>query len=216
MRRATFTRSGSPRPGIRQSRPSTTSFRPLPGEVRCEVRGGVQRSRQGPGRPPGILRLPGRALGPPADDQPDREHLRDDPPAASPHEGQRLEEGESHDDVQARSVRQPTLAKTQRSSPTCSCSRRKNLHRRSPAERRLIQDRSTQLLTIAQHPGGERSVRRMTNSIRPFVAASQQSHGEAQLTSALPCLKWVEQVPRNGSDGTSDRESRPNDRSDRG
>jgi hypothetical protein len=28
----------------------------------------------------------------------------------------------------------------------------------------------------------------MTNSIRPFVAASQQSHGEAQLTSALPCL----------------------------
>ena len=37
-------------------------------------------------------------------------------------------------------------------SPTCSCSQRKNLHRRSHAERRLIQTLRTQLLTIA--PGG--------------------------------------------------------------
>lgn len=58
----------------------------------------------------------------------------------SPNEGQRLEEGQPHHDVQACSVSQPTLAATQRASPDRSCSRRKNLHRRSPAERHLIQD----------------------------------------------------------------------------
>jgi len=39
------------------------------------------------------LRRPGGALGPRAYEQPHREHLLDDPLAASPHEGQRLEKG---------------------------------------------------------------------------------------------------------------------------
>jgi hypothetical protein len=62
-----------------------------------------------------------------------------DPPAASTHEGDRLEEGQPHYNVQARSVSQPTLATTQRPSPDRSCSPRKGVRRRSPAERRLIQ-----------------------------------------------------------------------------
>ncbi len=93
------------------------------------------------------------ALGPPAHHEPNREHLRDDPTHVSTHEGKRLEEGQPDDDVQARSVSQQALATTQRPSPDRSCSRRKNLHRRSTAERRLIQNPGTQLLTITTTQG---------------------------------------------------------------
>jgi len=68
-------------------------LRPLPGEVRCEVRGGVQLPLQESRRASGLLRLPGGTLGSRADHQPHRKHLLHDPPAASTHEGQRLEEG---------------------------------------------------------------------------------------------------------------------------
>jgi hypothetical protein len=39
--------------------------------------------------------------------------------------------------------------------------------------------------------GGERPVRRMTNSIRPIVAASPLGRGEAQQTSSVTCSSGV-------------------------
>ncbi len=57
----------------------------------------------------------------------------------------------------AQSASQPPLATTQRPSPDHSCSRRENLHRRSPAERRLIQIPRTQLLTITPRESARRT-----------------------------------------------------------
>ncbi len=142
--RAIFTRSGSPKPGRWRPRPSTTSWRSTGRSTRGHA--AVSR-RTATSSSPSTTSRPstGATRGRPTH----RKHILDDPPAASAHEGQRIEEGQPDHDVQARSVGQPTLAETQRASPDRSCSRRKNLHRRSPAKRRLIQDLRTQLSTIA-------------------------------------------------------------------
>ena len=64
--------------------------------------------------PPGLIRLPGRALGATCGRPTHREYLRDDRPQAWPHERQWLAEGQPHHDIQASPVNQPTLATTQR------------------------------------------------------------------------------------------------------
>ena len=60
------------------------------GDALGQGSGGVQLPSEGLRHAPGLLRLPGRALGPPPDDQPHREHLRNDLIHVSAHEGQRL------------------------------------------------------------------------------------------------------------------------------
>ena len=79
----------------------------------CEC---LSKDRDGAAR---LLRLPGRALEAPADDQPDREHVRHGPPAASPDQGQRQPHRLPHDGLQAHAVRSQEMAAAQRL-PHCS------------------------------------------------------------------------------------------------
>ena len=124
-------------------------LRSLPGEVRRQVRGVMRLPGEGSRRAPCLLQSLSGALEPPAHHQSHREHLRDDPTAASPHEGKRLEKSQPRDDVQARRVSGTSLATPQRKPSTHARHPRKNLHRRSPAERRLIHASRTQHLTRA-------------------------------------------------------------------
>jgi hypothetical protein len=84
---------------------ATKALDQFPGKMRSQVHGGVQLPLQGSRHPSGLLQLPRGALGSRTDEQPKREHVFYDPPAASLHEGQQLEEGQPHHDVQARSIR---------------------------------------------------------------------------------------------------------------
>jgi hypothetical protein len=106
-------------------------------------------ARERPRRPRRLLRLPGGALKPSPYHQPDGEHVRHDPSAASPHEGKWLEAGLPRHDVQACHIIGTTLATPQRKPSALHRCPRNNLHRRSPAERRLINAPRTQHLTIA-------------------------------------------------------------------
>ena len=63
--------------------------RPVRGDLRGQVPQGDRVPGEGSRRAADLLRLPGRALDAPADDQPDREHVRHGAPAASPDQGQR-------------------------------------------------------------------------------------------------------------------------------
>src|SRR5579871_1080298 len=97
-----------------------------------------------------VLRFPGRALDPLADDQPDRIDLCDDPATSSPDQGQRHTEGKPDDDVQARRSRSEEMAAPARLGTVNACSRRKGFRGRSAAGRRLIHLLGTQHLTIPQ------------------------------------------------------------------
>ena len=61
-----------------------------------------------------FYRLPGRALAAPADDEPDREQLRDRQAAHQGHQGRRLQEGRARDGLQALGRRPGALAAVQR------------------------------------------------------------------------------------------------------
>jgi len=64
-------------------------LRRLPGELPGEVPQGDRVSGEGPRRAADVLRLPGRALETPADDEPDRVDVRHDPVTSSKNERQR-------------------------------------------------------------------------------------------------------------------------------
>src|SRR6516162_7295675 len=85
-----------------------------------------------------VLRFPGRALDPSADDQPDRIDLCDHPATPSPDQGQRHTEGESSDDVQARPSRSEEMAASAWLRTVGACSRREDFRGWSVAGRRLI------------------------------------------------------------------------------
>src|SRR6266540_1783335 len=86
--------------------------------VWCRVRGALAQGRgQDPLRPRGpggVLRLPGRALGTPADLQPDRVDVCNGEGANEPHEGTGLEAGRPGHGVQAPSGRRREVEKGQR------------------------------------------------------------------------------------------------------
>src|SRR5690606_5891362 len=90
------------------------SLRRLPGELRGEVSQGDRVPGEGPRRAALVLRLPGRALEAPADDEPDRIDVRHDPAAASKNERQRQPRRLADDDVQTRRERREALATAQR------------------------------------------------------------------------------------------------------
>src|SRR5262249_45948711 len=96
-----------------------------------------QRSR----RAADVLRFPGRALDPLADDQPDRIDLCDHPATPSPDQGQRHTEGESDDAVQARPGCSEKMAAPARLRAVNACSGRKGFPGWSVTGRRLIQNR---------------------------------------------------------------------------
>src|SRR5436190_17483729 len=108
-----------------------------------------------------LLRLPGRALDPPQDDEPDRVHVLDGQAAHEGHQGPRLTSRRPGDGVQADRVRRTTLAGSQRTAPRRPRPRRSTLregedHRTRTARsrrRRVINEESDpQVLTIPRYP----------------------------------------------------------------
>lgn len=94
---------GRPARGSRRTRPGErrSRHRGLRREVHRQVSQSGRVSDQGPGGAPYLLRLPRRALGPPADVEPDRERLRHRPTPDRPHEGRALPEDRPPDGLQA-------------------------------------------------------------------------------------------------------------------
>ncbi len=79
-------------------------------ELRGQVREGRRMPAQGSRRAARLLRLPCRALETPANDQPDRKHLRDRAPPNHPIEGMPLEQDRARHGVQAGRGRAEDLA----------------------------------------------------------------------------------------------------------
>ena len=95
-------------PGPRWRRSTTPRTRPrqgrgqgVRGRVRRQMAQGGGEDHRRPRRPLGVLRLPRRALDPPADHEPDRVDLRHRAAARPGHQGTRLPSGRRRDGVQA-------------------------------------------------------------------------------------------------------------------
>ena len=104
--------------------------------LRRQVAQGRREDHRRPRRAAGLLRLPRRALGPPAHDQPDRVHLRHRPVAAAGHQGTRLPGRGRGDGVQAHRVRTGQVACGQRTPPRRPRPRRGHLQERRPRRTR--------------------------------------------------------------------------------
>ena len=97
-----------------------------------------------------VLRLPGRALDPLADDQSHREHVRHGAPAASPDQGQRLTHGLPDDGLQADAVRRQEMAAPERLKLLARRDRRSSIHRRNQTPRnRRLKNSHPQLIAIS-------------------------------------------------------------------
>ena len=112
----------------------------VPGRVRREVPEGGREARQGLGRAHRVLRLPRRALAASADDEPDREQLRDREAPHQGHQGRRLEEGRARDGLQAARRRPGTLAAVQRPRARRRRARRREVQGRHQGHRRRHHD----------------------------------------------------------------------------
>src|SRR5262245_42281588 len=86
-----------------------------------------------------LLRFPGGALDPLADDQPDRIDLCDDPATPSSDQRQRHTQGEFNDDVQARPGCAEEMAATTWLGAVDACAGRKDFRGWSVTGRRLVQ-----------------------------------------------------------------------------
>ena len=84
------------------------------GRLRRQVAQGGREDHRRPRRAAGVLRLPRRALDPPAHHQPDRVDLRHRPAPPAGHQGTRLPGRRRRDGVQAHRVRPSPLARRQR------------------------------------------------------------------------------------------------------
>ena len=107
---------------------------------------------RGSRRAPGLLRLPRRALGPPAHHQPDRVDLRHGAAAAAGHQGTRLANRRGRHGVQAHRVRTSQMARRQRTPPRRTRPRRRDVQERHPRRTRRrteprIRKRSTSRVT---------------------------------------------------------------------
>src|SRR3954452_730720 len=131
-----------------------------------------------------LLRLPGRALDPPQDDEPDRVHVLDGQAAHEGHQGPRLTSRRPGDGVQADRVRRTTLAGSQRTAPRRPRPRRSTLREgedrrtrtaRSGRRRVINEESDPQVLTI---PHGIRSTLSMPLRAgqRPLGAMNLYSH----------------------------------------
>jgi hypothetical protein len=107
---------------------------PHSGSERCQCAGVSLRTGllwvMGVGLLLALLRLPGRALDPPAHHEPDREHFRDRPPTSTCHQGSRLPSRWHRDGVQADRIRPNPMAHGQRTPPGSPRPRRRPLHQR--------------------------------------------------------------------------------------
>ncbi len=108
----------------------------------------VGEDHRGPRHAAGVLRLPGRALDPPAHNQPDRVDLRHRPAPPARHQRPRLARGRRRDGVQAHRIRAGPLARSERTAPRGSRRRRRDLHQRQTRRTtRRIRRRSASRVT---------------------------------------------------------------------
>jgi putative transposase len=119
------------------------------GRLRRKVAQGSREDHRACRRAPGVLRLPRRALDPPAHDQSDRVNLRHREVAPASDQGPRFEGSRSRNGVQAHRVRPNPLAGRERSAP-----------RRPGPRRSQVQERQTRRTT----PGITRRIRKRTSS----------------------------------------------------
>jgi transposase-like protein len=110
-----------------------------------------------------LLRLPRRALGPPAHDQPDRIYFRNSAAPDQDHQGPRLTGRRPGHGVQAHRVSARPLACRQRAAPRRTGPRRSHLHqrqtrrttRRGGPTRSSLKDLDPQVLTITHRAGAQ-------------------------------------------------------------
>jgi transposase-like protein len=98
--------------------------------LRRQVRQGRRQGHRRPGPVARLLRLPGRALGPPAHHEPDRVDLRHGPQPKQDHQGSGVEERRHRHGIQAHRGRAGPLARRQRAAPRRARPRRRHLQTR--------------------------------------------------------------------------------------
>ena len=104
-------------------------------EVRGQIRQGGRLPGQGPRGAAGLLRLPGRALGPPAHRQPDRERVRHRAAPHRPHQGRAVAGHRPADGVQAGDGRREDVAPAERREPVAQGHPGRHLPRRRRGRR---------------------------------------------------------------------------------
>ena len=119
--------------------------------LRREVPQGHREDHRRRGGAAGVLRLPVRALGAPAHDQPDRVHLRHGPAPDQGHQGPGLAGGRAGDGVQADRVSARPLARRQRTPPRRPGPRRSDLHQRQTHRTARRERRAGSSLKILIH-----------------------------------------------------------------
>jgi hypothetical protein len=87
------------------------------GRLRRQVPQGRRQDHRRPGRPAGVLQLPGRALGAPTDDEPDRVDLRHRPAPHQGHQRARLTSCRTGQGIQTDRVSPGPLGRGQRAPP---------------------------------------------------------------------------------------------------
>ena len=131
------------------------------GRLRREVRQGRREDHRRPRRAARVLRLPRRALDPPAHHEPDRVDLRHRPAPHQDHPRTGLTSRRAGDGVQAHRGRPGPLARGQRTTPGRARPRRRHVRqrqarrttRRTPPTRSRLKDLHPQVLTIAPGTG---------------------------------------------------------------
>jgi transposase-like protein len=108
--------------------------------VAAEVAQGRRQDRQRPGPATHVLRLPGRALAPPEDVQPDRVDLLHRPAAHQGHQGPQLTSRRLGDGVQTHRVRPGPLASGQRAAPSRPRAYWRHLQEGGTAENKPTED----------------------------------------------------------------------------
>ena len=114
----------------RGPRPRPPRRRRVQAGLRRQVPQGRREDHRRPRRAAGVLRLPGRALDPPAHHEPDRVDLRHRPAPHQGHQGPGLEGRRPRHGVQAHRVRPGPLARRQRTPPRRPRPRRRPLQQR--------------------------------------------------------------------------------------
>jgi len=100
------------------------------GRLRRQMAQGRRQDHRRPRRPARLLRLPRRALDPPAHHESDRVDLRDREASAAGHQGTRLQSRRSRHGVQAHRVRTGSLARSERAASRCPRPSRRHLRER--------------------------------------------------------------------------------------
>src|SRR5579863_6584425 len=147
-------------------------------------------------RAPDLLRLPGRALDSPANDQPDRKHVCHRAIAASPNQRQRLTARLPHHGLQADAIRLQKMEAVERFAALARRDRRSSIHRWNQIPSRRLKTNHPQLLAISRNSSAVWSNGQKASLIpddfMPFLRTRMS-------VKEWPCLGASEVIDRNGT-----------------